>query len=271
MPTPIPRLLPLDDASVVLTDGGIETTLIFHEGLELPYFAAFHLLRDEAGRAAIRRYYTPFLDLARDRGTGFVLESPTWRANPDWGVRLGYDEAALDAANVAAIDLMQSLRRDYERSITPLLVSGCIGPRGDGYVADTAMTADEAAAYHGRQASVFADRGVDVITAITMTNVPEAIGIVRAAQAVATPVVIAFTTETDGRLPSGAVLADAIRAGGSSLRDYVQADGELGYFQHRFAVYDRAGARCPTPGCGGSIRRLIHQGRSSFYCPHCQH
>ena len=66
------------------------------------------------------------------------------------------------------------------------------------------------------------------------------------------------------------VLTDAIAAGGSSLRDHRQATGELGYFQHSFRVYDREGAPCPTPGCGGTIRRIVQSGRSSFYCPACQ-
>ena len=66
------------------------------------------------------------------------------------------------------------------------------------------------------------------------------------------------------------VLTEAIAAGGSSLRDYRQTDGELGYFQHAFRVYDREGEPCPTPGCPGTIRRIVQSGRSSFYCPICQ-
>jgi formamidopyrimidine-DNA glycosylase len=66
------------------------------------------------------------------------------------------------------------------------------------------------------------------------------------------------------------VLAEAIAAGGSSLRDYRKADGELGYFQHSFRVYDREDEACPTPGCTGTIARLVQSGRSSFYCPLCQ-
>lgn len=66
------------------------------------------------------------------------------------------------------------------------------------------------------------------------------------------------------------VLAEAIEAGGSSLRDHRQTNGDLGYFQHRFAVYDREGAKCATPGCAGAIKRIVQSGRSSFYCPRCQ-
>jgi formamidopyrimidine-DNA glycosylase len=67
-----------------------------------------------------------------------------------------------------------------------------------------------------------------------------------------------------------AVLTDAIKAGGSSLRDYARADGELGYFQHHFAVYDREGQPCPAKACKGTIKRIVQAGRSTFYCPSCQ-
>jgi len=66
------------------------------------------------------------------------------------------------------------------------------------------------------------------------------------------------------------VLAEAIEAGGSSLKDYRQADGELGYFQHSFRVYGREGEPCTRPGCSGTIARMVQSGRSSFFCPHCQ-
>lgn len=74
------------------------------------------------------------------------------------------------------------------------------------------------------------------------------------------------------RLPQAIkdVLKDALKAGGSSLRDHRQIDGSLGYFQHSFRVYDREGAACPTPGCRGTIARVVQSGRSTFYCPRCQ-
>ncbi len=82
---------------MALTDGGIETTLLFHEGFDLPCFASFPLLEEERGRAALRRYFEPFLDTAQEHGVPFVLDTATWRANPDWGARLGYDDDALAA------------------------------------------------------------------------------------------------------------------------------------------------------------------------------
>jgi S-methylmethionine-dependent homocysteine/selenocysteine methylase len=195
-----------------LTDGGIETSLIFDEGLDLPHFAAFDLLRHDAGRAALTRYYRRYLAVAAAGGFGFVLESPTWRANPDWAERLGYSRLGLATVNVDAIRLMESLRRDHETPDTPILISGCVGPRGDGYVASALMSMDEAHAYHEEQVRVMVRAGCDLVTAITMTNVPEAVGVVRAATTHAVPSVISFTVETDGRLPSGASLEDAIAA-----------------------------------------------------------
>jgi S-methylmethionine-dependent homocysteine/selenocysteine methylase len=204
--------LPQLDAEVFLTDGGIETTHIFDDALDLPDFAAFTLLRDEEGRAALVRYFDRYAEIARRDGVGIVLETPTWRANPDWGSRQGYAAAALDAANRDAVDLVLDTRARWEHPSTPVVVSGCIGPRGDGYQPDSILTADEAQAYHAVQIGTFADTEADLVTAITMTHTGEAIGLTRAAQAEDMPVVISFTTETDGRLPTGESLGEAITA-----------------------------------------------------------
>jgi S-methylmethionine-dependent homocysteine/selenocysteine methylase len=203
--------LPQLSGSMMLTDGGLETDLIFHRGFTLEQFAAFPLLGTDAGRAALCDYYTAYIEIADAMGVGVVLESPTWRANPDWGPLLGYDPQALDEANGDAIALMCDLRARHADHAGPLVVSGCIGPRGDGYVVGEAMDPDEARAYHQRQIGVFAASGADMVTAITMTSAEEAIGVVRAAQVVNIPVVVSFTVETDGRLPSGQALPDAIR------------------------------------------------------------
>ena len=202
--------LPQLAGGLFLTDGGLETTLIFHDGLDLPHFAAFHLLKDEAGAAALRRYFTRYADIARSNGVGFILESPTWRASSDWGQKLGYSGAALVAANARSIGLMQELRTASENERTPIVVSGCVGPRGDGYDPGTVMSPDEAQAYHAEQIGVFAGTDADMVTAITMTNASEAIGVTRAAQAAGMPVAISFTVETDGRLPTGQTLKEAI-------------------------------------------------------------
>ena len=204
------QALPQLGEDVFLTDGGIETTLIFHDGFDLPHFASFILLESDKGLDALRRYYSRYLDIAGEAGSGFVLETPTWRANADWGARLGYDAEQLDAVNRNAVEFVEGLRSRYTDKAGPIVVSGNIGPRGDGYVAGEKMSADEAAQYHDAQIRSFAATSADMICAITMTYAEEAIGIVNAAARNGMPVVIGFTTETDGRLPSGQSLKDAI-------------------------------------------------------------
>ena len=195
--------LPQLDGRPFLTDGGIETVLIFGEGLELPAFAAFDLLKDEAGTEILRRYYEPYVAEAARRGLGFVAESPTWRASPRWASELGYNVDELDAFNRRAIALMEELRAEH-----PLVViSGCVGPSDDGYNPKQRLSAEAAEAYHSTQIATFAGTAADMVTAITMTYAEEAIGVCRAAVRAGLPVVISFTVETDGRLPSGQTLA----------------------------------------------------------------
>lgn len=191
-----------------VTDGGLETDLLFNHGFDLPEFAAFPLLEDRAGRAALDAYYDQYAAIARAAGQGLLLETPTWRANPDWGERIGYDRVALDRANREAVDLVRRAqeRADVDRS----LVVGIHGPRGDGYVAGTADP-DEAAEYHIGQARSFAAAGVDLMHAMTITTPEEGIGVVRAAQSAGLPVALSFTVETDGRLPDGTPLASAVQ------------------------------------------------------------
>jgi S-methylmethionine-dependent homocysteine/selenocysteine methylase len=204
--TAIPQLT----GDLFLTDGGIETTLIFRRGLELPEFAAFDLLKDDAGTDELRRYFVPYLELAKRHGTGFVLESPTWRASPRWAAEIGYSADELDTMNRAAISLMDALRDEYS-DVTPIVISGCIGPQDDGYDPKRKLSADEAAEYHSTQIGTFADTEADMVAALTLTYVDEAIGIARAAQAEGLPVAISFTVETDGTLPSGEPLSQAIQ------------------------------------------------------------
>ncbi|MEV7398072.1 homocysteine S-methyltransferase family protein [Aeromicrobium sp. NPDC092404] len=200
------------DAPLVLTDGGIETTLIFHDGIDLPDFAAFILLDDEAGREALRRYFVSYLEIARRDQVGIVLETPTWRAHPDGVARQGRPVSDVAAINRAAVDLLVGLRDEYATSATTVVVSGCIGPRGDGYAVEDAMDVAVARDYHAAQVAAFAESGVDLVTGITMTYVEEATGLVLAARDHGIPVVISFTVETDGRLPSGQDLGAAIEA-----------------------------------------------------------
>ena len=201
--------LPIGAGRLFVTDGGMETTLIFRDGLELPEFASFVLLDDDAGVAALRGYYESYAQLASELGAGIVLDTPTWRASSDWGERLAYDEARLADVNRRGVALLRELR-DRRGDDPQILISGCLGPRGDGYVVGETMGADEAERYHSPQAEVLADAGVDLLSSLTLTYAEEAVGVVRAAGRQDVPVVISFTVETDGRLPSGQALGDAI-------------------------------------------------------------
>jgi homocysteine S-methyltransferase len=191
---------------VALTDGGIETVLSFKDGFDLPCFAAFPLLEQEAGRAALRRYFERFLDTAQELGLPFVLDTATWRANPDWGAQLGYDLDALAAVNRDAV----RFAREIAEGRMQVTINGSIGPRGDGYVVGDQMTAEQATEYHAWQIGVLHDAGVERVTALTLSYPEEAVGVVQAAAIVDVPVVAGFTVETDGRLPSGTSIADAI-------------------------------------------------------------
>ena len=198
------------DDGLFLTDAGMETALIFHQGQDLPSFATFPLLESEAGRAALRAYYEPFLELARTRGTGFILGGCTWRASADWGAGLGYDGDAIAAVNRRAIEFVDDMRAHAPASPHPVVLEAPIGPRGDAYAPSSLMTAEGAERYHSAQMQTLADTPVELITALTVTYAEEAIGMVRAARAAGLPIAVSFTVETDGRLPSGQTLRAAI-------------------------------------------------------------
>lgn len=204
--------LPQLAGELFLMDGGIETTLVFHEGFELLYFAAFDLLKDARGREVLRRYFDRYAPIAKACGAGLVLESVTWRASMAWGEKLGYSRQALAEANRQAIAMLEDVRHAYEDQTTMMVISGCIGPRGDGYDPRDVMSEFEAEWYHREQVQTFAATAADMVTGLTMTNIPEAVGLTRAARKAGLPVVISFTVETDGCLPTGDRLGDAIQA-----------------------------------------------------------
>ena len=202
--------LALDPDVVLLTDGGLETELIFRDGLDLPAFAAFPLLSDAGGVDRLERYYREYLDVAADAGAGFVVETPTWRAGPAWAATLGYSEDDLRRIADAAVALGRRVLEDWSGA-GPAWVSGCLGPRAEGYLPDAAMSSAQAAEYHATQVAQLATAGADLVTAFTLGYPEEAVGVVTAAAAHGVPSVVGFTVETDGRLPSGAPLVDAVQ------------------------------------------------------------
>jgi homocysteine S-methyltransferase len=202
----------LADPAVMLTDSGMETDLIFNEGFDLPLFASFSLLDDEEGTKALRNYYRRHIEVARDANVGFLFEAATWRASIGWGRQLGLDEEAVADVNRRAIDLTGQLRREASEASSPMVISGAIGPRDDAYNPEQLMSADEAETYHAAQIDTLAETEADLVTALTLTHAAEAIGIARAAKRARMPAVISFTVETDGTLPDGSLLGDAIVA-----------------------------------------------------------
>lgn len=204
--------LPQLGNEIFLTDGGLETTLLFHEKLDLPLFTTFPLFNDERAVEVMRQYYRKHAALAAQNGFGFILESATWRSNADWGEKLGFSAEKLADTNRRAIDLLAEVRREFENEKTKIVISGCVGPRGDGYVPSSLMTADEAEKYHSAQIRIFSETEADMVSAMTINYIDEAVGIARAAEKFGMPVAVSITVETDGRLAGGETLKEAIEA-----------------------------------------------------------
>jgi len=194
-----------------LTDGGLETDLIFNDGCELPLFSAFVLLETEQGRAMLRRYFDRYLDVAEAGGRGFVLDTPTWRANAGWAAQHGLSLDDIRRINAEAVRLAREIRASRSWA-DRILINGNVGPAGDGYAADRQLTPGAAEALHSPQLETFAREGVDLAIALTMTHVGEAIGVATAAKKFGVPAALCFTVETDGRLPDGTALSGAIAA-----------------------------------------------------------
>jgi S-methylmethionine-dependent homocysteine/selenocysteine methylase len=204
--------LPQLEDKICITDGGMETDLVFHHQLDLPEFAAYDLLRHQQGYETLFNYYKTYVELAQRYKLGLILETPTWRANADWGDKIGDSPQDLEKFNLQSVKLVEHIREEYGDEETPIVISGCLGPRGDGYTPSQIMTIAEAQDYHSAQIATFAQSNVDMIAALTLNYVEEAIGITLAAQEHSLPVCISFTVETDGKLPTGDTLAEAIQA-----------------------------------------------------------
>ena len=202
--------LPQLNGQQMLTDSGLETTLIFHDGMDIPHFASFVFLREENGRERLKDYYRTHARIAQDMGVGFVFDTPTWRASADWGDLLDYDTADLDALNQEAITFLRGVEAEFKGQLPASVVSGNIGPRGDGYNPEFLMSVEQARDYHLPQVHSFAAAGADMITVMTLSYVEEAIGLALAAKATGIPIVLSFTVETDGKLATGQELGDAI-------------------------------------------------------------
>lgn len=251
-------VFPPHDGAVFLTDGRLETTLVFLEGVDLPCFAAFPLLLSENGRWQLDRYFEPYLRTARERQVGFILDTPTWRANRDWGEKLGFTPQDLADINRQAVAWAANLRKRHAETSAGAVINGVVGPRGDGYQPGRQMSAHEAEDYHSPQIEAFRKACVDLVSAITMNYAEEAIGIARAAAGL--PVVVSFTVETDGRLASGESLQSAIErtedATGSGPAYYMINCAHPAHFEHVLA--DGAGWTSRIRGLRANASQKSH-------------
>lgn len=203
--------LPQMSGRPFITDGGMETFLIFQQGVELPAFSSIDLARRRDGQEIVESYSRRYIEIARKAGVGLILDTITWRASPDWAVPVGLGSTeALGKANVRGVEMLQSIQQRYGTEQSPIVISGCIGPRGDGYNPGKTMSVEDAKSYHAWQVGLLHAAGADMISALTMNYVEEAMGIAMAAREAGAPVVLSFTVETDGRLPTGQDLNEAI-------------------------------------------------------------
>lgn len=200
------RALPHQSDMYFMAWTGMETDLIFNRGIDLPGFASFPLLEKPETREMLIAYAREQVALARKHRCGTILESATWIANADRAADLGYTPRDLERVNRDAIALLVEVRGDAD----DVLVSANIGPRNDAYLPGETMSAAEAEDYHAAQIRSFVGTEVDVVSPYTFANAKEAIGVVNAARRVDLPCVVALTVETDGRLPSGQTVVDAL-------------------------------------------------------------
>ncbi len=210
--------LPQLAGDIFLTDAGVETDLIFNHGIEIREFAAHTLLPDPQGREALANYFRGFLALARETGCGYILDSQTWKAHPHWAQDLDASEEDLKAANRESLAFISSLRDEFSSNRGPIVLNAIIGPRGDAYAPEESVAAREAEEYHAQQLRWLADTEADMVSALTFTQAAEATGVVNAANSLGLPIVVSFTVETDGNLPTGQSLASSIEEVDRSTR-----------------------------------------------------
>ncbi len=193
-----------------LTEGGTETEIMYRHGFELPEFAMFPLLDTPKAVRALRSIFRAHLDVAAEFGLSFLLTGLDYRASPDWGAKLGYSPQALSDANMQSIEFLREISEGYEGQIPRLLIGGCLGPRGDAYGLNQNITAESAEDYHAVQLETLKKSGVDFAVAATFNNVPEAVGVSRAAARIGVPLFVSLTLDSTHRLKSGPSLGDAI-------------------------------------------------------------
>jgi S-methylmethionine-dependent homocysteine/selenocysteine methylase len=198
------------DGVLYLTEGGQETEVMYKFGHDLPEFAMYPLLDRPAAMADLRGMYARYLDAAAEHGFAAMMSGLDYRASPDWGEKLGYSREALADALLQSMAFLREVAKPYVGQISEILYGGMLGPRGDAYSLNRTITADEAEAYHSFQLETLKRDGVDFATAVTFNNIPEAIGVARAAARIGLPLTVSFTLDSDHRLKSGPSLKETV-------------------------------------------------------------
>ena len=205
-----PDFPPRLDNKFYLTEGGSETEIMYKWGFELPEFEMYPLLDNPQADEIIRNMFRRYFEVAAQHDTGMLLNGHDYRASPDWGAKLGYSPEALRNMQHRVIDFLDGMRAEYADRVSDVYIAACIGPRGDAYGSGGEITADEAEDYHSVQLKNLDGTAADMAVAATFNNVPEAIGVIRAANGAGRPIGVSLTLTPEGRLRSGPGLGEAI-------------------------------------------------------------
>lgn len=201
---------PRRDGVFYLAEGGQETEIMYKFGHDLPHFAMFTLLDQPAAVADMRAMYRRYLDTAARHGFNALMGGLDYRASPDWAGLLGYTRSDLRDMQLRSVDFLREAAQPYAGQIREILIVGTVGPRGDAYSLNQVITADEAEDYHSAQLETLRDAKVDLVSALTFNNTPEAVGVARAAASFGLPLSVSFALDSDHRLMSGPTLREVI-------------------------------------------------------------
>lgn len=201
-----PRL----DGRFYLTEGGAETEIMYKWGFELPEFAMFTLLDNPEADEVIRNMYRRYFDVAAAHDTGILAMGHDYRASPDWAQKLGYSAADLTRFQHRTMQFLDDVRAEYADRVSDAYITACIGPRGDAYGTGGDISASEAEDYHAVQLGNLEGTAADMAVAATFNNIPESIGVIRAANRMGIPIGVSLTLTPEGRLRSGPTLREAV-------------------------------------------------------------
>lgn len=193
-----------------LSEGGTETEFMYKHGFELPHFAIFPLLDNPDAVSKLREMFRSYLDVAAKHEVCALMGGLDYRASPDWGELLGYSPAGLADANMQSIEFLREIAGEYSSQIPETLIQGLIGPRGDAYERNETITENEAEDYHAVQLETLKEADVDLALAITFNNIPESVGVARAAAKIGIPLGISLSLDSSSKLNSGQSLSEAI-------------------------------------------------------------